>query len=1111
MDKFEYKVRADEIKRYISEKNYKEAASIADTIDWRNVRGTMMLCTVSDLYKACKRFEDSRDILMLAYEKNPGGRTILYSLCELSIKLGDVVNAVEYFKEFSQVAPQDTGRYVLKYKLFTAQGVGIEERIAVLEELEKRECKEKWMYELAYLYHMAGFGEQCVEECNQIVIYFGEGKYVIKALELKAMHEPLSGEQDLLYRRLIGPKESDIVVKDMDVSQYNTIDLQKELADSLKEVLFDDTNKSETPSEDVSVDNKQEEVLYEEVILEDATAQTSEDSYLKTDTFVNESEDSYLVPDEPTIVLNPITDTGKPDDIEATKVIDTASVNAAINNEVAYKQDSESIHDVRDLTKSENEEAVVNGGIDFDSTVSEPETEQLTLDTGFKGTVVEPEPQYVWNRDIREMDLSGSNSPAIKYPNYDDMVSMEGDGQMSIVMPEQEMVDKQITGQISIEDVLLEWERMKNESEKKWQEDMRKRVLQQTTDIFKNFDATKRTGLLEELEDSVNNEEVVVLTADEKESLLSEENADRLNISIEDTIEEEIILEEELEDGANEAELETNALESEEVTDDDSIETDTPSEDEIHEAIDSSVEDEDPDPSELIFDRTPFLKDEDSNDDINAKEPEDPDNTQALPDLSNLDYLMRFAAASEERDIAEKALFGAAQLMANGDSKEQSKESSDMKEIVFDEDSLEENNLEETEEVTEEIKESEDSIEEVDDVTTNEEVTNEVTVEETSEDEPSEEDLHKELETSESTDKESDEVTEDVVEESVEDKITVQESIEDLPDEEAIEDTTLELQANEDEAILQTEDTTEKVLDEDPVEEVNEQEEVVEAKESGKETEEETEKETDNTEAVAEEAVKEPDEVNDSDDGFTDVQRERYENFIQTETGKEQILYALQNVSVNATYGNLIIGSDDTDSAVELGKAIITELAERGEITGKVAKIKASTLNAKDAESTLSVLYDGAIIIQDANELRPETIAGLKKVISVPDKNMFVVLTAHHRSKHKFMMNNSELLEVFNVSIDIESLDNAELAAFAKKYAYAHEYSIDEMGLLALHTKIDERQTNSHSVTVSEVRELIDAAIEHASKKNVGHFFDVLVGKRYDDNDMVVLKEKDFE
>ena len=161
MDKYEYKIRSEEIKELIAQKEYVEAAEIADTIDWRRVKSVMMLCTISDLYKINRRFEDSRNLLLLAYDRHPGGRSIVYSLCELSIKMGDFVMAVEYYKEFVQVAPKDSGRYILQYKLYEAQDVSLEERIAVLEELKARDYTEKWAYELAYLYHRIGLGINC--------------------------------------------------------------------------------------------------------------------------------------------------------------------------------------------------------------------------------------------------------------------------------------------------------------------------------------------------------------------------------------------------------------------------------------------------------------------------------------------------------------------------------------------------------------------------------------------------------------------------------------------------------------------------------------------------------------------------------------------------------------------------------------------------------------------------------------------------------------------------------------------------------------------------------------------------------------------------------------
>lgn len=274
MDKYEYKIRSEEIKALIAEGEYAEAAEIADSIDWRRVKSVMMLCTISDLYKINRRFEDSRDLLLLAYDRHPGARSIVYSLCELSIKTGEFVQAVEYYKEFVQVAPKDIGRYVLQYKLYEAQDVSLEERIAVLEELKSRDYTEKWAYELAYLYHRVGLGTRCVEECDELILWFGEGKYVMKAMELKMLHVPLTDQQQKKYDAARGvqystdqaaeelqaaaeerdiekaptveipAREMDIQVKLMGVGQYDTINIQKELAENMKE-LWEGTEAAE--------------------------------------------------------------------------------------------------------------------------------------------------------------------------------------------------------------------------------------------------------------------------------------------------------------------------------------------------------------------------------------------------------------------------------------------------------------------------------------------------------------------------------------------------------------------------------------------------------------------------------------------------------------------------------------------------------------------------------------------------------------------------------------------------------------------------------------------------------------------------------------------------
>lgn len=336
LDKAEYRIATDHIKKLISQGEYAEAARIADTIDWRRVKSVMMLCTVSDLYKVNRRYEDARELLYIAYERNPGSRTILYSLCDLCIKLEEFVAAIEYYKSFVQVAPRDSGRFVLQYRLYQAQDVSIEERIEVLEQLKAEEYTEKWAYELAYLYHRIGFSTKCIEECDEIILWFGKGRYVYKAMELKMLHEALtpsqqrvydarfenverakdmtrvlpridSGENEMTDESMVDvtdaptveipqeyieqelmPNVEEIQVKTLDVANtYNTVNLQKELADSLREIL-EQTPDANTPVE-VSIEEAEGQYAFVDLapvdvfLTEEETKETEEEVPVETE------------------------------------------------------------------------------------------------------------------------------------------------------------------------------------------------------------------------------------------------------------------------------------------------------------------------------------------------------------------------------------------------------------------------------------------------------------------------------------------------------------------------------------------------------------------------------------------------------------------------------------------------------------------------------------------------------------------------------------------------------------------------------------------------------------------------------------------------------------
>lgn len=291
MDKYEYRVKAEQIRKLVEQEDYATAVKIANNIDWNRVKSVPMLCLIGEIYEKAGMLEESRDVMLIAYDRHPYGKMIIYSLAELSIKLQEFVDAVEYYKEFVQVAPRDTGRYILQYKLYAAQGVGVEERIQVLEEYKKHEHVEKWSFELAYLYHLAGRIRECVEECDELILWFSEGEYVEKAMELKMIHQPLTAEQQIKYnnRNSVeieksiaavekiaeqGPSiEEEIQIKPVNIGIYDTVNLQEELAKSMKQIM-EATEKETIDSTMQNIRNLVKESQLEGLLTEEEGGET---------------------------------------------------------------------------------------------------------------------------------------------------------------------------------------------------------------------------------------------------------------------------------------------------------------------------------------------------------------------------------------------------------------------------------------------------------------------------------------------------------------------------------------------------------------------------------------------------------------------------------------------------------------------------------------------------------------------------------------------------------------------------------------------------------------------------------------------------------------------
>ena len=930
MDKSEYKLRAEEIKDLISRGEYAQAAEIADTIDWRRVKSVMMLCTISDLYKINRRYEDARDMLLLAYERRPGGRTICYSLCELSIKMEEYVQAIEYYKEFVQVAPKDPGRYILQYKLYEAQDVSLEERIAVLEELKKRDYREKWAYELAYLYHRVGLAARCVEECDELILWFGEGKYVIKAMELKMLHQPLTPEQQEKYDHRFDAPGSHIPsqnsVQDNEYSgneSYEQSYAKDGSYDQEQGYAQDGSyDQDQSYAQDSSYDQNQSYVqdsgydqvngdtqIYDPVqpAQQETPTQPVQDDYdihVKT-MDVGQYNTINLQAELAAGLREVLGEEPKGDTAKATSDSITRSIVAPMMDSDTESLDYPEIAEVSEDDLEPETEQIEGSEVFFGETgeigdlsqVPEVETEEILPEepASLKKQDVVPE--------LSKAEVEPEATTPVEPPKeLANVLAQESDGQISLVMPEAESIEKQITGQINIEDILAEWERKKKENLEKREEEVRQHVLQQTGAMFTEFEQAVRDGLLEKQE---------------------------------------------------------KAVDADTVTDTDEVE-------ELEEIADVN------------------------------------DETEKAP-----------AEVSEEEPEPEPA----------------------------DTDIVDTEEVEELEEEPAVAEYEEESATEEPDAVVDMEVTQEPAAE-------------------------IPEVPEETTAE-----------IEEVPEE-----TTAETEEASEESVAEAEEEPEEAVEEVPEDEQPQ-------------TPEPPVVERDKAKVRA----------------LTREERELYAPFIQSKSAREQLVKAIDNISLAAYTGNVIITGEEGMDTLSLAKNMIREIqATDSNFSGKVAKISGHALNKKDAAETLNRLQNGALIICKASEMNNKTVDTMYKALQQENQGIVIILEDTRKEIDRFLEKYEKLQESFTSRMDVEALSNDTLVAFGRQYAREREYSIDELGVLALHTRIEDMQTIDHVVTVVDVKEIVDEAIAHANKKTLKHFFDVLFAKRYDDEDMIILTEKDF-
>ncbi len=1010
MDKYEYKVRSEEIKALIAQKEYAQAAEIADTIDWRRVKSVMMLCTISDLYKINRRYDDSYDLLLLAYDRHPGSRTIVYALCELSVKMGNVTQAWEYYKEYMQIAPKDSGRYILQYKIYEAEEVNLEERIAVLEELKKRDFREKWVYELAYLYHRIGLASKCVDECDELIAFYGDGKFVIKAMELKMLHEPLTPEQQMRYNNRFAPQEEvepvaeevveteqepvsqattiwsgthvagpegitevefaqtrrvpveeiDIQVKAVGLNPGDTINLQEEVAAGVQQFLEEKSQNEEITRaiiapmlETDTVDNaavenalcsEAEETWQQESAEDSATTMTEAVQESASEEILTVEEDAQEPAEESVATMTE-------------EVQELATEEAQTVEEEAQELVEESVATITE----EMQELATEEAQAMIEEVQEPADESAGENMESAGELPQEQVQDTATVVMEQLRRESIEEPPKEIAN---LISMNPDGQLSMVMPEKNMVEKQITGQISFVEYLLEWEQKKKEIEVKSQENIRKIIERNTHQMFDEFQAQKRDGLLEQLENGRDLESVIA----EAEGRVLDEDGVPVPKSL-------------LEDYEPVAVEETETYETEETV--------------------TGLQQE-PMEQELITEEEVYEQDTEA-----VSEQTEP---AAVEDLE-----------AEPLDEVTEAV-----------SRDQSLEES----VLTAEDEVEE--LVEIEYLTEE---------EPDAVSEAEENLSEEIFEETFEEEPEQQ----------------------------------EETFEEESDAEALSEMDAAYEAALMGATADVEEGKEAGID---YETISMPADEVEA-------------------AIQQEAEKQR--------SLTREERELFSPYIQGRSSKVQLVHAIDNISMAAYTGNVIITGAEGLDTLGLAKNIIRNIQlTDSNFSGKIAKISGESLNKREVSAVLEGLDNGALIIQKANAMSAKTAESLHKALQQEHRGIVVLMEGTKKAMNAFLERNKKLQTCFTGRIDMEALSEAALVNFGKKYAREKEYSIDEFGGLALSRKIAERQTSDHAVTIMEVKEIIDAAIESASRKTLGHFFDVLLAKRYDDEDMIIIREKDF-
>ena len=968
MDKYEYRVKTEQMLEYAEEKQYKKAMEIADTIDWRRVKNPSMLNTVSEIYEYNGEFQKSRDILFVAYDRAPESRKIIYRLGLLALKINDTDEASDCYEEFVKVAPKDPNQYILKYKILKAQNAPYAEQISALEDFKKAEYVEKWAYELASLYHQAGMTAKCLEECDDLILWFSEGKYVYQAMELKMKYKPLTPLQQEKYDSRPGarPKVNTLAAVKAKAAQAKAAEQVKE-----ENTVKEENIRKEEPQEAVreeQVEEKPEEAVAEEAEEREKPA---------------ESEKSSAI----------------------TKVVAGATLEEALTNLASGIKIEE------EAMAQKEEELLLGGQMKIDEILQEWEEKQKV-----HADAIEEQKKKDEERIRKEREAAEKRREAERL----EIERKAAEAEAARKAAEEEAARKAAE-----------------------EEAARKAAEEEAARKAAEEEAARKAA--EEAERKAELEAIVQMAEKDRDPGL-EGKTQRLPDDILELVEQ----------------LESRVAGTEAAKE---MEEELTEEDEMEEEIFGGAED----------------------DFVGGEETE-------LPEIDE-EYLQaefENEAAYDDVEYAEEDDFDEEEyeeIEAEEDFEEAEFEEADFEEDDFDEEEYEEvedgDDFEEYEEVEdgEDFEEYEDDLDDA-----YEEDFAEEEYEDDFDNDFSEEDFDEFDEAEDEEDFEADFEEEDFEEEDFE---------------EDEEDFDLDSFFAEEESVKAADFEIEEPS------EAEIQKRIKKSKGSG------VPFDTGfvvtgryDLSATSEIGLKA---------GLTEEQKKLFSYFVPVRGMSEQIVEVLDNDrraqrEGTSKTGNLLVigrkGSGKTVLAVDIVKAI---QKQRNLKQCKVAIVTGESLNKKELSNIIQKLRGGAIIIEKAGKLNARTVKELSYLMEKKTGEMLFVLEDQRKPLERILTANPDFKRKFTSKLELPVFINDELVTFGQTYAKENGYKLDEMGILALYSRIDVMQREDHAVTVAEVKEIMDEAIAHSQKANVKHLARRVFGKSTDDSDRVILKEEDFK